>query len=125
MTFAENLYAYLLSRADIVALVAARIYPMKLPQRPTLPALTFQRVANAPEYSHDPGAAHMPLVQITAWADTYKEAEALSTLVSLAVDAWGSVMVGAAFVSNIVDLSEPATKVYQVAVDAAFEGVSL
>ena len=124
MTFAETLYSYLTGYAGIAALVMARVYPLKLPQNPTLPALTYQRVSDAPEYSHDPGASHMPRVQVTCWAATYGGVEALTTQVNLASEAWHVAMGGAAFVENIIDLSDPETGVYQVAVDVMFEGIT-
>jgi len=121
--FAETLYSYLTTFPGLAALIGTRCYPVKLPQEPTLPALTYQRVSDAPEYSHDPGASYRPRMQITCWAGTYAGAEALATQVNLASEAWHAAMGGAAFVENVIDLSDPATGIYQVAVDTVFEGI--
>lgn len=125
MTFAETLYDYLKNRVGVAALVGTRIHPVKLPQGSTLPALTFQRISDVPEYSHGGGMVREPMFQVTAWAGTYLEAEALSTQVILSANAWFHTMRGSAFVSGVADLSEPMTKVYQVAVDVTFYGIVL
>ena len=125
MTFAETLYSYLITYPGLVALVAARVYPTKLPQEPTLPAVTYQRVSDVPEYSHDPGGSHALRVQVTCWAATYAAAEAVAVEVVSAADGWHAAMGGAAFVENMIDLSNPETGVYQVGIDVMFEGITL
>jgi len=125
MTFAETLYSYLMGFPGLAALIGTRCYPVKLPQELTLPAITYQQVSDAPEYSHDPGASYMPRVQITCWAETYIEVRALMMQVLAASHGWHSAHGGVAFAENVIDLSEPETGIYQVAIDARFEGVAL
>lgn len=67
----------------------------------------------------------MPRVQITCWAETYIEVRALMMQVLAASHGWHSAHGGVAFAENVIDLSEPETGIYQVAIDARFEGVAL
>lgn len=64
-----------LDDATLTGLVGTRFYPMKLPQNPTLPAITYFRVAGTAH--HDIPFA-MPLVQFTCWGTTWAQARAVS-----------------------------------------------
>src|SRR3990167_8769767 len=56
-----------------------RIYPLVLPQKPTLPAITFQRVSNVRVNSFDAGGGiDNPLLQVDSWAATRKAARELA-----------------------------------------------
>ncbi len=125
MSFAEDLFSYFTTRPALNALVDERVYPVKLPQGPTLPAITYQQVSDAPEYSHDAYASSSPRIQFTVWAESFIEGEAIAKQVKVEAGAWHGVMRGAAFVENSVDLGEPVTKIYQVAIDVMFYGVAL
>src|SRR3990167_3746716 len=58
---------------------ASRIYPLVLPQKPTLPAVTFQRIANARVNSFDAGGGiDNPRLQVDCWATTRKAARELA-----------------------------------------------
>ena len=82
--------------AAVSALVGTRIYPLRLPQTVTFPAVVYQRVSTV--YIHTHGAAGvMPQarMQITCWADTIEGARALGVVVRQALDGvhgvtWGS-----------------------------------
>ena len=65
----EDVRTYLLAGDEVATLVGTRMYPRKLPQTPTLPALVFQRVDTRRLHGLD-GADGLPRVrlQITAWA---------------------------------------------------------
>jgi len=124
MAFAEDLVDYFTGHPGLAALIGARFYLMRLPQDPTLPAVTYQKIGGTPEYSHDQGSVPEPRIQFTTWAETYSDATAVSNQVILAVDAWGLVMVGAAFVELEIDLTEPTTGIYQIVQDVWFSGVA-
>ena len=60
--FVEDLFTFLSSN---VASVASRIYPNKLPQSPTLPAIRYFQVSEPFEHSHDgPSGFHHPRFQL-------------------------------------------------------------
>lgn len=56
-----------------------RIYPDILPQKPTLPAVTYQKISTVRLY-HMQGEDGLPAVrvQIDAWADTKSDAETIA-----------------------------------------------
>ena len=67
---------------------ASRIYPLVLPQKPTLPAVTFQRIANARVNSFDAcGGIDNPRIQVDCWATTRKAARELAMEVKRVVEA--------------------------------------
>jgi hypothetical protein len=63
----------------------ARIHAIVLPATPTLPAVTYQRIANTPEFSHDGTAIERPRIQLTSWAATYSQAKDLAAAVRAVV----------------------------------------
>ncbi|MFA5305990.1 MAG: DUF3168 domain-containing protein [Candidatus Babeliales bacterium] len=71
MVIEEALLAYLLAQSGLTALVSNRIHFLKLPQTPTLPAVTLQKIDSTkiPGFSADIGA--MTRIQTTSWALTY------------------------------------------------------
>lgn len=84
-TAEEALRARLVAVAGITALVGsspARVYPVKLPQSATLPAITYQRISTVRENAMgaDPGIARARF-QVTSWATSYSGVKALSEAV--------------------------------------------
>lgn len=66
---------------------ATRITPLVLPQHPTFPALTFQRIANTRENSFDAGGGiDNPRVQVDSWAETRQAARELAMEVKRVVE---------------------------------------
>lgn len=65
--------AHLRADAGLSALVGARIYPVQLPQRATLPALTYTRVSrSATRHRSSPRAGHhRSRIQFDVWANDY------------------------------------------------------
>lgn len=56
-----------------------RIYPMELPQGPTYPAITYQRISNARVNSFDAGGGiDNPRLQVDCWALTRQAARELA-----------------------------------------------
>lgn len=80
-------YARLTGHAGVSALAATRVYPKRLPQNPTLPALTYQKVS-ARHVSSMEGSSNLQgaLVQVDAYGRTYAEAKALVRQVQLALE---------------------------------------
>lgn len=75
-------------QTHVGATPASRIYPMVLPQKPTLPAITFQRVSNVRANSFDAGGGiDNPLLQVDSWAVTRKAARELAMEVKRVVEA--------------------------------------
>lgn len=86
MTIESDIVARLLAVSGVTDLVAARVYPLILPQGPTYPALVYQRIAGARDavLEGDPGGGEAR-IQITAWASSYSGALALAEAVRAAL----------------------------------------
>ena len=119
-----KLMTYILAGTDVATLVSARMYPLKMPQDPTLPLLVYQRISGPREHDAD-GAAGVasPRIQIDAWAVTYGGAKALATAVRKRLDGYsgdmGSPAVEAIF-SHLLsdhDLYDDVTELWRVSMD--------
>lgn len=98
--------------AGVTALVGTRIYPSRLPQGPTYPAIRYQ-VIDAPRthlMTRDPGEVHAR-VQVDSYSKTYAQAQAVAAQVRLALSRWegtaGGVTVEHVFLDDERDLDEP------------------
>jgi len=118
----QSLETYLKNYADLTALVGTRIYPAKLPQNFTPPAITYSRISSSRYYSHSgPSGLARPRFQLSCWAEHYGEAKQVAEQVRAALEAWPATKtVQAAFVVNELDGYEPETKLYHVPVDVIF-----
>ncbi len=76
------LYSRLTGYSGLSTLVSARVYPLILPQSPTYPAVTYQRIDGPREsaLSAEMGLAH-PRIQVDSWGKTYASAKAVATQV--------------------------------------------
>lgn len=103
----------------ISSLVGARIYPVLLPQDPTYPAITYQRISG--ERRHDlqgaSGIGH-PRISVSCWATTYAGVKALAAAVRKALDGFRGTLSSAdsppltvtalaVMIENEIDLFEP------------------
>ena len=81
ITIEEGLRAFLVANVTVNGLVSGRVYPNKLPQTVTMPALTYQRIDTPRVHSHDSsgsaGTAY-PRIQFDCWAASYASAKSLS-----------------------------------------------
>jgi hypothetical protein len=86
----EGLHSYLSTYGGLVALIAARVYPMKIPQGATLPCLTYQRISTARELTHQSlgatGDLASPRFQFDAWAASQKAAKLIIDQVRAALN---------------------------------------
>lgn len=73
--------AALTASAEVTALVSDRVYPLKLPQEATLPAVTYQRTDSSPDYTlHGYGSESVTLT-LNSFGPTYGEAKELAIAV--------------------------------------------
>ncbi|RFP32419.1 DUF3168 domain-containing protein [Duganella sp. BJB476] len=109
----------LLKRATgLTALVGQRISPDVMPDSPTLPAITYQKMSGS---SARGAVADPPLMtaifQISSWAKTRNDAAAIVQQVRAAMDRQrqqtvGGVYVDDTFYTDDVDMYDPPTKTY-------------
>lgn len=93
----------LLSDSAIASLVGTRVYPTLLPQGPTMPAITYQRISRISVADHlaGPGALARPRVQIDSWGSTHDQAEALGEAVRRRLNGYRGPVTGAEDVQRI------------------------
>lgn len=116
MTLATELHQWLTIHPATSALVGERVYPIRLPQKATLPAIAYSRVSSPPTRTHSGrGTLEHPRYQLDCWAATYLEAEALAAAVIQALDGqrWGNVSLA----ENEIDDADPETGLFRRIVD--------
>lgn len=110
-------YAYLKAQNDI-----RRVYPVRLPQKPDYPCVTFQVITEPRTHSMEGAVAPNPLVQIDCWAKDYQEAHDLASAVERAMDGFvgrmgGLLPVSACLQRERQDFYEPDVDDYRVSLD--------
>ncbi|MGB0889859.1 MAG: DUF3168 domain-containing protein [Solirubrobacterales bacterium] len=111
---------------DIVP--ASRIYPLKLPQNPTFPAITYRVISDVPEYDleGEAGLSHAR-IQIDCYGasssgeDPYDVARALGLEVRAALSAYQGTVDGVEFQTSFV-VGGPRT-VYADRLEQYFESI--
>lgn len=95
ITIEEGLYHFLTNNAGLVALVGTRVYPNRLPQSGTLPALTYQRIDSPRIATHDTAGASgtaRPRFQFDCWGATYATCKAVSDALRAALNGYRGTM---------------------------------
>jgi L-2-hydroxyglutarate oxidase LhgO len=78
MTIPATLRAILLADATVSGLVSTRVYPVKLPQSPTMPAMVITLVGGQDVISHSgPAGVENPTFQIDFYGETYSQMDSL------------------------------------------------
>lgn len=118
----ERLAAYLLAAPLSSPLVSDRVYPSRLPQSVTLPALTYRQVSGPRDYTHDgPSGLVNSRYQVTCWAESTLSAKQLADLVRQDLDASGRQIGDRLMLQNQVDIYEPETQTDTVVLDFMIE----
>ena len=87
MTVGEGLRARLLSDATIAGQVSARAYPLRLPQKPDLPAIVYLLVSDLrPQHLRGVNSLPETRFQVDAWAKSHDGAVALGALIRARLD---------------------------------------
>lgn len=118
----EVLASRLTTFAALTALVGPRIYPVVLPQTPTYPCVTYQRISTTRESAMgvEVGIAHAR-VQCSAWAQTYTAAKGVKEQLRAALERWRGTVLGVvvqdSFFLNELDLYEADVRIWHLPVD--------
>lgn len=115
MMLEEGLFAYLTAHGQ-------RVYPQRLPQQPTLPAMTYLMVSDPIEHTHSgPSSLGHPRFQLDCWGSTYLEAKhcarQIMALMSAYVGMMGDVEVNASLPLEARDNEDPETGRHWVSID--------
>ena len=109
----ESVRAVLLSDTDVAAIVSARIYPVVLPQNPTLPAVTYQRISLVSPVTLDAAIGPERIrLQVDCWALTWGAVRALASAVKTALHGFSGIVSGkqalnGVFLDSEADIFEP------------------
>ena len=118
----EAIYLHLKNHPGLSALIGTRIYPLRMPQNPTLPAVVYQRISTPRTYSHS-GYSNLadPRFQFSVWAESYSGALAVAEQLRDAINGFtgsGSIPVYSSQIANESDDYEPSTELYRILIDA-------
>jgi len=113
----------LVANAAVAAIVSTRIYANLLPQKPTLPAISYQQISQA-DASEGSAELFVARYQVNCYATKYMAAAALADAVVDALRDWGDLSVAPAViqtrdVSRLDDYDE-ATETHRVILDFLF-----
>lgn len=119
MTVASLLKAALANNGGVAALVGARIYPVYLPQTPTLAAISYQRISNTGQ--NGTSDRKESRWQVNCWAATHLAGHALAAAVKTALEEYHdsdqTPGIDWARVVNELDDYDPDVAIYRVIVD--------
>lgn len=128
---AEKVIHYRLSNyAGVTAIIGsnpARVYPMVVPQTPTVPCISYQLISSdrVEGVYTDPGIVNAR-IQVTCWAKSYTDVKSLAEQVRLALERYGSWPSGLAVdgvtvydikIGSEADTFEPGLELYAQATD--------
>lgn len=118
----SSLRTFLLAQAGVAAIVGTRVYPMVMPQGAAVPCIVYQRVNDNPV--HDCGGRGTIgnfLIQLDAYADTFKGARDLGEAVRVCLDCYrgtaGTHSIAAVRQGGGRDFYEDDTQRYRFSVD--------
>ena len=118
----DNFRALLLSDSDISAQVGTRVYPVKLPQNPTYPAITYQVISNQSEkLLEGPDRIRRARIQIDVWAATISSCQTITNFVRTLLDGQdntqGDIRFRTAWTENEQDIYEESIEKYRILSD--------
>lgn len=120
MTIEQAIYNYLTAAPRSLT-----VYPVRLPQDPPLPAVTYTRVATPMIRTIRGGKVYNPVFQFDCWAASYAGAKGLAASVRDALDGFsglmggvGGVQVQAIYINSEMDDFEATPGIYRVIVEA-------
>lgn len=118
MNGAIAIHGLLTASTGLAALVAARIYPDVMPDTPTYPSVTYQRMSGSSEQ----GALSDPplksaIYQVSVWAKSRADSRLASAQIRIALDRQrqvtvGGVLVNDCFYQDDIDLFDFDTRTY-------------
>ncbi len=117
-TIEDALYAKLTSDAAINAITGSRVYPVKMEDNPTFPAITFQRISSTREQTMSGRVSYCSaLYQIDSWSVSYDVTRDLASKIFALLEGFrgtiSSVDIQGILSQNEIDLYEDDVKVYR------------
>lgn len=124
MSFSEDLYTRLSNFAGLTALVSTRIYPLKLKQQDTMPALRYTKVSSV-----TPSAMGVDVgltdyrYQFDVFGTTYASADDVLRQLKAATQRWSDAGIGLqdSFILTESDMAyESEVELYRIRLDVRF-----
>lgn len=116
MSAETAIYTRLTTHTGTAALIGTRCYPLLLPQKPTLPAVVYQRISSSGQIgTTDRRGVRF---QFSCWAATYAGAKALATQARSALEGYAEATIRMGRVVNEIDDYNEATELQRVILDA-------
>lgn len=109
----EDIFTALSGFAGLSALVSDRIYPLRLPQGGSLPAIVYTRVSGERVNNLDGENIQNPRYQVDCWAENYAGAKAAAAQVELA---FAASTLQAVLIADRDD-KDDTVKIYRVSMD--------
>ena len=123
MTVEAAVYSILSSDSAVDTLVDGRVYPKRLPQSPTLPAVTYFRVGaqRSSVMGNDTGIVRKR-IQVSSWGKTYAAVNELAEAVRNAMQRKRGTFAGVEIIDIFVDgdaseMFEDDVEIYQAPTD--------
>jgi hypothetical protein len=117
----EALFDYLTSDAGVSALVDERVYPVRLPERSLIPAISWSRVSANRIYTYstfeDTDAWVAARIQFNCWDYTAMGSMELGEAVLKALSGYYGEFIGSSFAINELDIYEAPTKFHRRILD--------
>ena len=119
MTLGTLVQDMLTDDAGVAALVGTRVYPVALPQTPTYPAISYQRISTTPQGGST--TLRVSRYQINCWATSYGGVQSLANAVITAAeehrDGSETPVIKQTITANVIDDYDPDVKIYRTMVD--------
>lgn len=117
---------FIISDTAVAALVGSRMYPGRLPQAATFPAITYSTVSVVRGHNMQ-GPEGMPFtrLQLDMWGESFSDARAVAEAVRLRLDGFAGdigsppsvTIVGAFYETERTEGFEPEPDLYRISVD--------
>ena len=112
----ETIHARLIQSATLSGLLGNRVHPLVLPEKATLPAVTYQRVSTIPTVQLDGSTAFLQArFQFRSWSRSFAEAKVIASGIRSTFSGTGDM-----YESGSIDLYDPDSRLYSEVVDYFF-----
>jgi hypothetical protein len=88
MILEQNIASVIQAQVSIAALVGTRVYPIVIPEEPTLPAICYQIVGSSSRQTLNTHGLQKIRLQIDCWGDSYGDAVTLRDAVATSLDGY-------------------------------------
>lgn len=107
-----GIFSLLTANAAVSALIASRVYPVLLPEDPTLPAICYKLIGGRSDATLSTSGMQRTRLEINCYGADYDGASALRTAVIKALEGYQGALSDGTFLQN-ADLVSPGTDFFE------------